>query len=337
MRADEKRLRQILINLLGNAVKFTRSGPRRVPRCAMRARWRCSRSRTPARASPPDELERIFEPFARGSAAGQGGSGGTGLGLTIAKMLTDLMGGEMTVESQPGRGTLLPRPPVPARAARRRAAGAAGRAQRTGYAGERRRILVVDNEEVDRGLLVSVLEPLGFEVRRRPRARSAWRCCASSGAGGPTRSSWTWRCPASTAGRRCAASAARRSGRRAGGHRLGQRLRQGAGQRRRHHAARLHHQAGARERTARLAGPRAGARVDHGRPAARGRRCPRRAEEAARAARRAAPAGAAGAGRTSATCAASSSGSTRSRPSRRPARPSSSACARWRAASSSTR
>ncbi|MDP3834351.1 MAG: ATP-binding protein, partial [Hydrogenophaga sp.] len=98
VRADEKRLRQILINLLGNAVKFTRSGE---------VRLRVTHAREMAQFEVHDtgpgmgaqDLERVFEPFARGQgeASAPGPSTGTGLGLTIAKMLTDLMGGEMTV------------------------------------------------------------------------------------------------------------------------------------------------------------------------------------------------------------------------------------------------
>jgi CheY-like chemotaxis protein len=123
---------------------------------------------------PSGDRARVFEPFARGSAAGQGGTGGTGLGLTIAKMLTELMGGEMTVDSQPGRGSVfrvrlfLPELHSDALPAPKAAA-------RVGYAGERRRILVVDNEEADRGLLVSVLEPLGFDLRT---AASGEQCLA---------------------------------------------------------------------------------------------------------------------------------------------------------------
>jgi len=128
-----------------------------------------------------DEIERIFEPFARGSASGMTSGGGTGLGLTISKMLTDLMGGEMTVHSPalataaqaeapaygaPGAGTLfrirLFLPEVRAAVAERELP----RVQRIGYAGVRRSVLAVDNEEVDRELLGNVLGPLGFDVRR---------------------------------------------------------------------------------------------------------------------------------------------------------------------------
>jgi len=115
----------------------------------------------------PADIERIFEPFTRGDAAAAA-SPGAGLGLTIAKMLTDLMGGEMKVSSTPGKGSLfrvrlfLPRV--------HDAAGAAGRPvpvqrARRGYEGPRRRLLVVDNEEADRDLLGHVLSPLGFDLR----------------------------------------------------------------------------------------------------------------------------------------------------------------------------
>jgi CheY-like chemotaxis protein len=128
----------------------------------------------------PDELARVFEPFVRGSAAGRAAAGGSGLGLTIAKMLTDLMGGEMTVKSTPGVGTcftirlFLPelRDAV--------AECVLPRAARAGYEGARRRILVVDNEEVDRGLLASLLQPLGFELMQ---AGSGEECLALLRAG----------------------------------------------------------------------------------------------------------------------------------------------------------
>jgi CheY-like chemotaxis protein len=110
----------------------------------------------------PEDLERVFEPFARGAAeGGSSGASGTGLGLTIAKMLTELMGGEMTVSSRPGEGTLFRvRLFLPAL----QGAAAPLPPPRGDYAGARRRVLVVDNEEVDRTLLARRLQGHGFEV-----------------------------------------------------------------------------------------------------------------------------------------------------------------------------
>jgi len=169
VRTDEKRMRQILINVIGNAVKFTSVG---------HVVFRLSYAREMAVFEIEDtgpgiaahEIEQVFEPFARGSASGATSGSGTGLGLTISKMLTDLMGGEMTVRSATGEGSLfrirLFLPEVRAAVAERELP----RLQRIGYAGVRRSVLVVDNEEVDRDLLVKVLAPLGFDVR-----------CAASG------------------------------------------------------------------------------------------------------------------------------------------------------------
>ena len=171
VRADEQRVRQVLINLLGNAIKFTAAG---------QVTFRVRHAREMAHIDIEDtgpgmseaELENIFEPFARGSTAGQsvGGVSGAGLGLTIAKMLTALMGGEMTVVSTPGKGSVfrirlfLPEvhlatasfPATKVRDARRRPLG---------YEGPRKKLLVVDNEEPDRELLVQLLTPMGFELR----------------------------------------------------------------------------------------------------------------------------------------------------------------------------
>ncbi|MDE2629268.1 MAG: response regulator, partial [Burkholderiales bacterium] len=187
VRADEKRLRQVLINVLGNAVKFTHVG---------RVEFRLSYAREMALFEiedtgpgiPAGEIERVFEPFARGTEASAAASAGTGLGLTIGKMLTDLMGGEMSVVS-----------PAPGVAGPPLAAGTAGagtlfrirlflpevngvrvarerpRSARIGYQGARRRVLVVDNEEVDHGLLAHLLEPLGFELQQ---AASGDECLA---------------------------------------------------------------------------------------------------------------------------------------------------------------
>ncbi len=170
VRADEKRLRQILFNLLGNAVKFTREGE---------VRLRVTHAREMAHFEVRDtgpgmgaqELDRVFEPFARGAQGADAwpalpaqSPSGTGLGLTIAKMLTDLMGGEMTVRSTPGQGTVfslrLFLPEVHGAVVRPSVAAPSF----IGFEGPRRRVLVVDNEEADRELLARWLQPLGFEV-----------------------------------------------------------------------------------------------------------------------------------------------------------------------------
>jgi signal transduction histidine kinase/CheY-like chemotaxis protein/purine-cytosine permease-like protein len=174
VRADEKRVRQILINLLGNAIKFTAHG-----HVTLRLRHAREMATLEIEDTGPglsvQERDRIFEPFTR---AHNGGATppGAGLGLTIAKMLTDLMGGEMTVTSTLGQGSVfrvklfLPEVPMVSGAtvyspASRHQSRLFMRRPRLGYAGARRRILVVDNEEADRELLVKLLQPIGFELR----------------------------------------------------------------------------------------------------------------------------------------------------------------------------
>ncbi|MET3183060.1 UNVERIFIED_ORG: signal transduction histidine kinase/purine-cytosine permease-like protein/FixJ family two-component response regulator [Variovorax guangxiensis] len=167
VRADEKRVCQILINLLGNAIKFTAAGQVTL-RLAYAREFASVEIEDTGPGMPAGDIERIFEPFARGNATGTAAAPGAGLGLTIAKMLTDLMGGEMKVSSTPGVGSLfcvrlfLPR--VHDTAAGSGRALPVPRARR-GYEGPRRRLLVVDNEEADRDLLGHLLAPLGFELR----------------------------------------------------------------------------------------------------------------------------------------------------------------------------
>jgi len=167
-------VRQILINLLGNAIKFTQRG-----QVTLRLRYAREIAHFEVQDSgpglSPEQLQRVFEPFERINPA-SGTQPGAGLGLTIAKMLTDLMGGQMTVVSTPGQGSTfgarLFLPTLHAGAGERTSAIANQRERRLfvrrprrGYAGARKRILVVDNETTDRELLCKVLQPLGFEVR----------------------------------------------------------------------------------------------------------------------------------------------------------------------------
>jgi PAS domain S-box-containing protein len=161
IRADEKRLRQILLNLLSNAVKFTDRG-----RVTLRARFV-----PPARVAfevrdtgvgiAADELKSIFEPFEQAGNV-QRRQAGTGLGLTISRQYVRLMGGEIEVESELGRGSVF-RFEVDAEPVRAATTASAG-GTITGYTGPRKKILVVDDSAENRAMVADLLAPLGFEV-----------------------------------------------------------------------------------------------------------------------------------------------------------------------------
>ena len=109
LRGDPVRLRQVLINLVNNAVKFTDNGEV-IVRVASES---TDSGRTTLRFSvsdtgvgiPPDRSDRLFKPFSQVDASTTRKFGGTGLGLVICKQLTEMMGGQIGVESAPGRGS----------------------------------------------------------------------------------------------------------------------------------------------------------------------------------------------------------------------------------------
>ncbi len=120
-------------------------------------------------------------PFERGSAGRRSGMPGTGLGLTITRLLTQLMGGELRLDSTPGEGSRftlrlylgeVEAPPCPPRLHR----------PVTGYLGTRRTLLVVDDQPTQRQLLAGMLMPLGFAVRE---AASGEECVDSVAAQRP--------------------------------------------------------------------------------------------------------------------------------------------------------
>ncbi len=167
IRTDAKRLRQILINLLSNAVRFTDEGS-----VLLRLDFRQHVARidvidTGIGIAEQDQ-KRIFLPFERGSAGRRVRDAGTGLGLTITHLLTDMMGGELTLRSKQGVGStfslrlylpgITPEPQelLPATHALRAIVG---------YEGRRRTLLVVDDQPLHRQLLAGMLMPLGFAVR----------------------------------------------------------------------------------------------------------------------------------------------------------------------------
>ncbi len=157
---DEKRLRQILINLLSNAIKYTDHGWVTL-RIACRRQIAEFEVRDTGSGIAAEDLVRIFEPFERGSAAV--GVAGTGLGLTISKLLAQVMGGEITVISTPGAGSAF-RLRLMLSADRSDAAQPLAESRISGYRGPRKKILVVDDDADHRMLMRDTLGPLGFTL-----------------------------------------------------------------------------------------------------------------------------------------------------------------------------
>ncbi len=109
LRLDFNRLRQVLFNLVGNAVKFTADGSIRIRAWSESnpsggLDFHCS-VRDSGTGIPPGEVQGIFEPFQQGEGARKAAVGGSGLGLTICRRLVEAMGGTISVESRPGEGT----------------------------------------------------------------------------------------------------------------------------------------------------------------------------------------------------------------------------------------
>ncbi|MDA3925977.1 MAG: response regulator [Kiritimatiellae bacterium] len=105
--ADADRLEQVLVNLIGNAFKFTPSGGRIAVKAGIEGGCiRCVVSDTGIGMSP-EQTEKIFEKFESGNSAAHGGDSGTGLGLAIAQQLVRLHGGDLWAESELGQGSQL--------------------------------------------------------------------------------------------------------------------------------------------------------------------------------------------------------------------------------------
>jgi signal transduction histidine kinase/CheY-like chemotaxis protein/purine-cytosine permease-like protein len=158
---DEKRLRQILINLLSNAIKYTDRGS-----AALRVRLRGQVAEFEVADTGlgirPEDIEAIFEPFERGHLPAANAVPGTGLGLTISKLLTQILGGDISVESVPGKGSIFRVRMLLSEAYG--APQAAPERRITGYAGARRRVLIADDDSSQVELLTEILKPLGFVV-----------------------------------------------------------------------------------------------------------------------------------------------------------------------------
>jgi PAS domain S-box-containing protein len=158
---DAQRLRQVLFNLLSNAVKFTQQGGVvfSIERAVGAVRFSVSDT-GPGIAA--EDQKRLFEPFAQLGDHTQR-AGGTGLGLNVSRSIVEQMGSRLHVESRVGWGTRFWFD-LALREGQGAPEGSAAPWRITGYEGPRRRVLVADDHEPNRVLLIDLLQPLGFEI-----------------------------------------------------------------------------------------------------------------------------------------------------------------------------
>lgn len=168
IRIDERRLKQVLDNLVANAARHVQHGWIAIDCSAGPARADGKRQlefavRDSGEGIAPGDIERIFMPFERGGNSVRHGGRGVGMGLAISRQLVELMGGHLTIESALGKGATFRFQVIAA------AADAAGIKAPVldhigGYAGPRRTVLVVDDEDDNRAIVAAMLRDSGFGV-----------------------------------------------------------------------------------------------------------------------------------------------------------------------------
>ena len=181
VRADQGKLRQVLINLLGNAVKFTHTGG-----VILRV-WTKDKSSTVNRRMSlvfevkdtgvgiaPDELDAVFDTFVQ-TTSGRESRQGTGLGLPISRRYVQTMGGELNVTSEPGRGTSFQfdLPVEVVQAADTEQAQLECRIVGLEPGQPAYRLLIVEDIKASRQLLVKLLRLTGFDVRTASNGQQA--------------------------------------------------------------------------------------------------------------------------------------------------------------------
>lgn len=195
VRADERRLRQILLNLLGNALKFTEQGCVTLRILDLGCKILDLQTKAPGSSHQksqiknlkfeiidtgvgiaPDDLQRLFEPFQQVGEEKYKVQG-TGLGLVISRNLIGAMGGDLDVSSAIGQGTtfrwVLPLPVVETSSAVSRSTPR----RILGIVDASPRILIIDDDPLNRDLVRKLLAPLGFEVREAGDGESGWESC----------------------------------------------------------------------------------------------------------------------------------------------------------------
>ncbi|MFB2833329.1 ATP-binding protein [Floridanema evergladense] len=172
---DEKRLRQVLLNLLGNAIKFTDKGSVTFKVEVLAIHNNTSQIRFTIQDTgigmTTEQLEKIFLPFEQVGSRFRRAEG-TGLGLTICRQIVTMMGSEIQVISNVGYGsTFWFEVNLPLSNEWVNAAAVSDKGKIIGYQGEPKKILIVDDKEVNRIVIAEVLKPLGFLITEAENGR----------------------------------------------------------------------------------------------------------------------------------------------------------------------
>jgi two-component system, sensor histidine kinase ChiS len=178
VRGDEGKVRQILINLLGNAVKFTDSG-----KVLLRGQWGENRAMFEVEDTgygiAKEELQNLFEPFVQ-TESGRQAKEGTGLGLSISRKFARVMSGDITVMSERGKGTIFRLDIDLPAALEVQMQSHNGRVLGLEPGQPEYRIMVVDDRPENRAVLSRLLGSVGFSVREAANGKEAvevWQEC----------------------------------------------------------------------------------------------------------------------------------------------------------------
>ena len=163
VRTDAGRLRQALLNIIGNAIKYTENGSVTL-NLTYRGQIATFEIRDTGPGISPEDQTRIFDPYEQvGELSGSILETGVGLGLPITKAIIEIMGGKLELESAPGKGSVFRITLMLAEPANALLPDVTAR-RITGYQGARRSVLVVDDEADQRAMLSQFLGECGFDV-----------------------------------------------------------------------------------------------------------------------------------------------------------------------------
>ena len=180
---DPKRLRQVLDNLLSNAIKFTPEGEVSFGIGIVSKREDRVRLRFDVRDSgvglSEEESAKVFKPFEQAGDAKQKAQG-TGLGLAISQQIVELMGGEIQVESEPGKGSRFFFEADFTEVEGKGDQTAQETRLPVGFGDCTRKVLVVDDTAENRSVLIDLLEPLGFEIQEAENGEEALKLAAKN-------------------------------------------------------------------------------------------------------------------------------------------------------------